>query len=250
MRAGQNAFSASRSMTAESLPPENKRTGFSNSAATSRKMCIDSASSASRWETWVLTNEPAYRRPHPPPGRNRPLSPSRRQCPRRAPTRPRPSAPARAPRAASCGPGCGPRRHARRGAWCPRWRVASRRPDRRRSAASSPKPVLGALAGLLDLRGGAVGRALGLGLTVLRRLPCALLDLPLGGLRGVPRLVADCAHGGLLSSRLLVSTHLALAALTRRSGPNACSLLGWRHFGVPRRVGWRHSRGPSRTVAR
>ena len=32
-------------MTMESLPPENIRTGFSNSDATSRKMWIDSASS-------------------------------------------------------------------------------------------------------------------------------------------------------------------------------------------------------------
>ena len=37
-------------MTIESLPPENSSTGFSNSAATSRKMWIDSASSASRCE--------------------------------------------------------------------------------------------------------------------------------------------------------------------------------------------------------
>ena len=36
--AGQNAFSASRSITMLSLPPENIRHGFSNSAATSRKM--------------------------------------------------------------------------------------------------------------------------------------------------------------------------------------------------------------------
>ena len=35
-RAGQNAFSASRSMTMESLPPEKSSTGRSNSAATSR----------------------------------------------------------------------------------------------------------------------------------------------------------------------------------------------------------------------
>ena len=36
-------------MTIESLPPENISTGFSNSAATSRKMWIDSASSSSSW---------------------------------------------------------------------------------------------------------------------------------------------------------------------------------------------------------
>src|SRR4051812_16834972 len=49
IRAGQNAFSATFSITAESLPPEKRSTGCSNSAATSRKMWIDSASSASRW---------------------------------------------------------------------------------------------------------------------------------------------------------------------------------------------------------
>ena len=49
---GQNAFSASRSMTIESLPPENSITGRSNSAATSRMMWIDSASSARRWVSW------------------------------------------------------------------------------------------------------------------------------------------------------------------------------------------------------
>ncbi len=47
-RAGQNAFSASRSMTTESLPPENSSTGRSNSATTSRMMWTDCASSASR----------------------------------------------------------------------------------------------------------------------------------------------------------------------------------------------------------
>ena len=55
MRAGQNAFSARRSITIESLPPEKRSTGFSNSAATSRKMWIDSASSTSRCESWVGT---------------------------------------------------------------------------------------------------------------------------------------------------------------------------------------------------
>ncbi|CAB4695460.1 unannotated protein [freshwater metagenome] len=43
--AGKNAFSANRNITIESLPPENINTGFSNSAATSRKIWIDSASS-------------------------------------------------------------------------------------------------------------------------------------------------------------------------------------------------------------
>ena len=50
--AGKKAFSASRSMTMESLPPENIKTGFSNSAATSRKTWIDSASSWSSWLSW------------------------------------------------------------------------------------------------------------------------------------------------------------------------------------------------------
>ena len=45
-RAGQNAFAARCSITTESLPPENSSTGRSNSAATSRMMWIDSASSA------------------------------------------------------------------------------------------------------------------------------------------------------------------------------------------------------------
>jgi hypothetical protein len=49
MRAGQNAFSATRSMTIESLPPEKSTTGRSNSAATSRKMWMASASRAWRW---------------------------------------------------------------------------------------------------------------------------------------------------------------------------------------------------------
>ncbi len=49
-RPGRNAFSASRSSTIESLPPENSSTGRSSSAATSRMMWIASASSASRWE--------------------------------------------------------------------------------------------------------------------------------------------------------------------------------------------------------
>ena len=54
MRPGQKAFSARRSMTMESLPPENSRTGRSNSAATSRMMKMDSSSSSSRWVRWVV----------------------------------------------------------------------------------------------------------------------------------------------------------------------------------------------------
>ena len=50
MLAGRNAFSASASMTIESLPPENSSAGRSNSAATSRMMWIDSASSTSSWD--------------------------------------------------------------------------------------------------------------------------------------------------------------------------------------------------------
>ena len=45
---GRNAFSASRSRTIESLPPEKSSTGRSSSAATSRKMWIASASRSSR----------------------------------------------------------------------------------------------------------------------------------------------------------------------------------------------------------
>jgi hypothetical protein len=49
-RAGQKAFSASRSMVIESLPPLNSSTGRSSSATTSRMMWMDSVSSASSWE--------------------------------------------------------------------------------------------------------------------------------------------------------------------------------------------------------
>ena len=49
--AGQKAFSASRSMTIESLPPENNKTGRSNSAATSRMMWIDSDSNTCRCDS-------------------------------------------------------------------------------------------------------------------------------------------------------------------------------------------------------
>src|SRR6266567_1807543 len=48
---GRNAFSASRSITIESLPPEKSSTGRSRSAATSRMMWIASASSSSRCES-------------------------------------------------------------------------------------------------------------------------------------------------------------------------------------------------------
>ena len=48
-RAGANAFTASRSITMESLPPENRSAGRSNSAATSRITWIASASRARRW---------------------------------------------------------------------------------------------------------------------------------------------------------------------------------------------------------
>src|SRR3954453_13041392 len=56
--AGRNAFSASRSSTIESLPPENRRTGRSNSAATSRMMWIASDSSASRCVSSYGMREP------------------------------------------------------------------------------------------------------------------------------------------------------------------------------------------------
>jgi hypothetical protein len=51
IRAGQNARSARASITMESLPPENSSTGRSNSAATSRMMWMDSASSTSSWDS-------------------------------------------------------------------------------------------------------------------------------------------------------------------------------------------------------
>ena len=52
IRPGQKAFWARRSMTTESLPPENSSTGRSNSAATSRMMWIDWASMLSSWVSW------------------------------------------------------------------------------------------------------------------------------------------------------------------------------------------------------
>ncbi len=55
-RPGRNAFSARRSSTTESLPPENSRTGFSLSAATSRRMNIASDSSQSRWLRWITAD--------------------------------------------------------------------------------------------------------------------------------------------------------------------------------------------------
>ena len=48
-RSGKNALSARCSTTAESLPPENSRATLRHSAATSRRMWMASASSASRW---------------------------------------------------------------------------------------------------------------------------------------------------------------------------------------------------------
>ena len=51
IRAGAKARSASASITMESLPPENSSPGRSNSAATSRMMWIDSASSTSSWDS-------------------------------------------------------------------------------------------------------------------------------------------------------------------------------------------------------
>ncbi len=47
--AGRNAFSARRSSTIESLPPENSRAGLAHWPATSRRMWMASASSQSRW---------------------------------------------------------------------------------------------------------------------------------------------------------------------------------------------------------
>ncbi len=52
MRPGKKAFWAIRSITTESLPPENSRTGRSNSAATSRMMWMDWASMERRWDSW------------------------------------------------------------------------------------------------------------------------------------------------------------------------------------------------------
>ena len=50
-RAGKKAFTARCIITTESLPPENRRQGRSNSAATSRMMWIDSASSIRRCDS-------------------------------------------------------------------------------------------------------------------------------------------------------------------------------------------------------
>ena len=47
----RNAFSARRSRTIESLPPEKSSTGRSSSAATSRMMWTDSASSSRSWDS-------------------------------------------------------------------------------------------------------------------------------------------------------------------------------------------------------
>ena len=46
---GQKAFCAKRTITMESLPPENNNAGLPNCAATSRMMKMDSASSCSKW---------------------------------------------------------------------------------------------------------------------------------------------------------------------------------------------------------
>src|SRR5215217_1051855 len=59
---GRHAFSASRSRTIESLPPENSKTGRSSSAATSRKMWTASDSSACRW-SGALTRQEDSRPP-------------------------------------------------------------------------------------------------------------------------------------------------------------------------------------------
>jgi hypothetical protein len=45
---GRKAFSAKRTNVIESLPPENRSAGRSNWPATSRRMCIASASSSSK----------------------------------------------------------------------------------------------------------------------------------------------------------------------------------------------------------
>ncbi len=46
-------------MTMESLPPEKRITGRSNSPATSRKMCTASDSSASRWDSAYGESSPS-----------------------------------------------------------------------------------------------------------------------------------------------------------------------------------------------
>ena len=59
---GQNAFSARRNITIESLPPEKSMPGCSNSAATSRMMWIDSASSSRRLDNSYAMVQKAYGR--------------------------------------------------------------------------------------------------------------------------------------------------------------------------------------------
>src|SRR5690606_18914200 len=54
---GRKAFSAMRSSTTESLPPENSRAGFVHSAATSRMMWMASDSSQSRWRLWAASRK-------------------------------------------------------------------------------------------------------------------------------------------------------------------------------------------------
>ena len=55
-RPGRNAFSASRSSTSESLPPEKSRAGFWHWPATSRRMWIASDSSHARWSASAGAN--------------------------------------------------------------------------------------------------------------------------------------------------------------------------------------------------
>src|SRR4051794_5138588 len=56
---GKNAFCANRTMTLESLPIEYSITGRSNSATTSRRMWILSASRARKWERMRSDMEPS-----------------------------------------------------------------------------------------------------------------------------------------------------------------------------------------------
>ena len=79
---GRNAFSASRSSTIESLPPEKSSTGRSRSAATSRMMWIASASSSSRCESVSVSSRVAHA------GTPRELARAARRRATRAATRP------------------------------------------------------------------------------------------------------------------------------------------------------------------
>ncbi len=71
---GRNAFSARRSSTIESLPPEKSSTGRSSSAATSRMMWIASASSSSRCESVACAASRVMRAP--PAGSRAPRAPT------------------------------------------------------------------------------------------------------------------------------------------------------------------------------